>query len=194
MCDGFGYARVSKDEQNLHLQLDALKKKGIDRRNIFGDKMTGTKWVRKGLDELLLTLQSGDRLCIWKLDRLGRSSVEIIHMVMKIQAADVQFVSLTKNIDTSTPMGEFLFKLMVILAELERNIIVQRTRAGLEAARTRGRKGRRPKLSATASNIALAKRLYYEEQDGKRVHEIQAICRDLHISRATLYRYVQKEP
>lgn len=189
----FGYARVSKDEQNLHLQLDALVAKGIDRRNIFVDKMTGTKWVRKGLDDVLKTLQQGDRLFVWKLDRLGRSSVEIIQTVMKIQAAGVQFISLTENIDTSTPMGEFFFKLMAILAELERNIIVQRTKAGLDAARARGRKGGRPKLAATASKVALAKRLYYEEKDGKRVHEIHDICHDLHISRPTLYRYIHME-
>src|SRR5688572_12375571 len=144
-----GYARVSKNEQNLDLQRDALKKAGCQEKNIYTDKVTGTKQERKGLEQALSHLREGDIFVVWRLDRLGRSLKHLIETVTNLQAQGIAFQSITEQIDTSTATGQLVFLIFGALAEFERNLIKERTIAGLEAARARGRLGGRPKLQAT---------------------------------------------
>src|SRR6266487_6396304 len=152
-----GYARVSKEEQNLSLQLDALKKHGVIRT--FTDKQTGTRFDRKEFLATLAYLNEGDTLVVWKLDRLGRSLKELIETVENLQKRSIALVSLTEHIDTTTATGKLFLQFLAMLAEFERNLISERTRAGLDAARARGRKGGRPKVLPTSSKVALARRL-----------------------------------
>jgi DNA invertase Pin-like site-specific DNA recombinase len=181
-----GYARVSKNEQNLDLQRDALLKAGCTEKNIFTDKITGTKTERKGLDAALTHLREGDTLVVWRLDRLGRSLKHLIDTVTKLQQQNIAFQSITENINTATATGQLVFHIFGALAEFERNLIRERTLAGLEAARTRGRLGGRPELTETSSKVAMAKKLYADK-----TNQIIDICETLHISRATLYRYIK---
>src|SRR5918998_6491877 len=158
-----GYARVSKNEQNLDLQRDALLKAGCTDKNIYTDKITGLKQERKGLDEALSHLREGDTFVVWRLDRLGRSLKHLIETVTSLQEQHIAFKSITENIDTSTPTGQLVFHIFGALAEFERNLITERTMAGLEAARTRGRSGGRPKPRGYASKVAMAKKLYADK-------------------------------
>src|SRR2546422_3985821 len=180
-----GYARVSTNEQNLDLQRDALRKAGVTSKNIFTDKITGTKAERPGLTEALSHLREGDTLVVWRLDRLGRSLKHLIETVTALQSTGVAFQSITEHIDTSTATGQLVFHIFGALAEFERNLITERTMAGLEAARTRGRKGGRPRLNNATGKVATAKKLYRD-----RTLSIPEICKTLHISKATLYRWV----
>ena len=151
-----GYARVSTQDQNLELQIDALTKAGCLR--LFDDKMSGSRAERPGLAKALDMLREGDTLVVWKLDRLGRSVKNLVDLVGQLRTQGVQFKSLTDAIDTGTPSGRFFFHVMASLAEMERELIVERTRAGLDVARKLGRKGgRKPKM--TASKIESAKKL-----------------------------------
>ena len=181
-----GYARVSKNEQNLDLQRDALKKAGCREKNIFTDKVTGTKQERKGLEQALSHLREGDTFVVWRLDRLGRSLKHLIETVTNLQTHGIAFLSVTENIDTSTATGQLVFHIFGALAEFERNLIKERTIAGLESARARGRLGGRPKLTATEGKVAMARKLYADKTTD--MHEI---CNTLNISRATLYRYIK---
>ena len=181
-----GYARVSKSEQNLDLQRDALLKAGCSEKNIFTDKITGTKAERKGLEQAFTHLRQGDTLVVWRLDRLGRSLKHLIERVTKLQEQNIAFQSITENIDTSTATGQLVFHIFGALAEFERNLIRERTIAGLDAARARGRLGGRPELTGTLSKVAMAKKLYADKTNA-----ISDICKTLNISRATLYRYIQ---
>src|SRR5215213_8415419 len=138
-----GYARVSTDDQNLDLQRDALEKAGCER--IFTDRVTGTKAERKGLTEALSHLRSGDTLIVWRLDRLGRSLRHLIDTVTDLQERGIGFKSLQESIDTTTSGGKLVFHIFGALAEFEREIIRERTQAGLTAARSRGKTGGRPK-------------------------------------------------
>lgn len=131
-----GYVRVSKQEQHEALQIDALKEAGCEKW--FLDKMTGSKAERKGLDEALAYLRPGDTLVVWKLDRAGRSLTHLIELLKGLKERSIEFVSLTEKIDTSTPGGKLIFHLMGALAEFERDLIRERTNAGLAAARARG--------------------------------------------------------
>lgn len=178
-----GYARVSKVEQHLELQLDALKKYGCVR--IFTDKMTGTRFDRKELVAALAYLNAGDTLVVWRLDRLGRSLKQLIETVEKLKERKINLVSLSEHIDTTTATGMLFLQFIAMLAEFERNLISERTRAGLEAARARGRKGGRPKLQATSSKVVVARQLFANKKNS-----IREICKTLHISRSTLYRYI----
>jgi DNA invertase Pin-like site-specific DNA recombinase len=180
-----GYARVSKNEQNLDLQRDALIKAGCSEKNIFTDKITGTKEERTGLTLALSHLRAGDTLVVWRLDRLGRSLKHLIETVTNLQTRDIAFKSITENIDTSTATGQLVFHIFGALAEFERNLIRERTIAGLESARARGRLGGRPEIKPSATKVAMAKKLYADKTT-----PINDICKTLHISRATLYRYV----
>ena len=180
-----GYARVSKNEQNLDLQRDALKKAGCREKNIYTDKVTGTKQERKGLEQALSHLREGDTFVVWRLDRLGRSLKHLIETVTSLQTQGIAFQSITEQIDTSTATGQLVFHIFGALAEFERNLIKERTIAGLESARARGRLGGRPKLQATEGKVAMARKLYADKSYG-----IEDICKTLNISRATLYRYV----
>ena len=180
-----GYARVSTTEQNLDLQRDALRKTGVRSKHIFTDKSTGTKEERPGLTEALSHLREGDTLVVWRLDRLGRSLKHLIETVTALQSTGVAFQSITENINTSSATGKLVFHIFGALAEFERNLIRERTMAGLSAARARGRQGGRPRLDASEGKVAAAKKLYRDE-----ANSISDICTLLHISRATLYRWV----
>ena len=180
-----GYVRVSKHEQNEALQIDALKAAGCEKW--FVDKITGSKAERKGLNEALVYVRPGDTFMVWKLDRAGRSLKHLIELLKDLQGRGIEFVSLTEQIDTTTPGGKLIFHLMGALAEFERDLIRERTNAGLAAARARGRVGGRPRKLKTNGKIALAKRMFDDQS-----HSIPEICAALGISRATLYRYVKE--
>jgi DNA invertase Pin-like site-specific DNA recombinase len=180
-----GYIRVSKHEQNEALQRDALKEAGCEK--YFSDKMTGSTFERKGLEELLAFVRASDTVVVWKLDRLGRSLKDLIETLNLLKSRGVDFVSLTECIDTTTPGGKLIFHLMGALAEFERDLIRERTNAGLAAARARGRVGGRPRKLVTNGKVALARRLFADPQ-----HSIPEICSMLEISRSTLYRYVKE--
>jgi DNA invertase Pin-like site-specific DNA recombinase len=182
-----GYARVSKNEQNLDLQKDALIKAGCREKNIFTDKITGTKQERVGLTQALTQLREGDTLVVWRLDRLGRSLKHLIETIAKLNEQHIAFQSITENINTSTATGQLIFHIFGALAEFERNLIKERTIAGLESARARGRLGGRPELKSSSSKVAAAKKLHADK-----TNTISDICKMLHISRATLYRYLRK--
>jgi len=176
-----GYARVSTADQNLTLQIDALR--NLECEKIFQDKVSGSKDERIGLNQALENLRSGDTLVVWKLDRLARSLKSLIKLISELEERGVHFKSVTDSIDTSTASGRFFFHIMASLAEMERELIKERTRAGLEAARLKGRIGGR-KRSMTNSKIASAKKLL---KGGALAKDVAA---DLNISVATLYRYI----
>src|ERR687896_1060472 len=152
-----GYARVSTTEQHLHLQQDALTTAGC--LKIFTDTISGAKSERKGLSEALDFIRAGDTLVVWRLDRLGRSLKDLIERITDLHSRNIGFKSLTENIDTTTSGGKILFHIFGALAEFERDLIKERTRAGLTAARARGKKGGRPK-ALTASEIQELRELY----------------------------------
>jgi DNA invertase Pin-like site-specific DNA recombinase len=181
-----GYARVSTQDQTLDLQQDALKKEGCQR--IYTDTASGAKSERKGLEQALSHLRAGDTLVVWRLDRLGRNLPHLLETVTSLENQGIGFKSLTESIDTTTSGGKLIFHIFGALAEFERNLIRERTMAGLEAARARGRKGGKPRLSPNDKKVALAKSLY---QDKSR--PISDICQALHISRATFYRYINQK-
>src|SRR6266446_353508 len=183
-----GYARVSTNEQNLDLQRDALRKAGVRSKHIFTDKITGTKAERPGLTEALSHLREGDTLVVWRLDRLGRSLKHLIETITALNNRKIGFKSITENIDTTTSGGKLVFHIFGALAEFERDIIRERTNAGLQAARARGRNGGRPKAKTldTPKKVALAQSLYDDKNN-----TIDEICKTLNISRATLYRYIK---
>jgi DNA invertase Pin-like site-specific DNA recombinase len=174
-----GYARVSTHEQTLHLQQDALQKAGCNK--LFTDTASGAKAERKGLEQALNYVRKGDTLVVWRLDRLGRSLPHLITTMTNLEERGIGFKSLTENIDTTTSGGKLIFHIFGALAEFERNLIRERTQAGLTAARERGRKGGRPK-ALTVQRRSIAQELY---DTG---HPIMDICRTLKISKATLYR------
>jgi len=180
-----GYVRISKQEQNEELQIDALKEAGCNKW--FVDKMTGSKADRKGLTEALAYLRPGDTLVVWKLDRAGRSLTHLIELLKGLKERGIEFISLTEQIDTTTPGGKLIFHLMGALAEFERDLIRERTNAGLAAARARGRVGGRPRKLRTNGKVALARRMFADQS-----HSIPEMCAALGISRATLYRYVKE--
>ena len=180
-----GYARVSTNEQNLDLQRDALRRVGVSAKNIFTDKITGTKAERPGLATALSHLREGDTLVVWRLDRLGRSLKHLIETVTVLQGRGIAFQSITENINTSSATGQLVFHIFGALAEFERNLIRERTIAGLSAARARGRKGGRPRLDTSSGKVVAAKKLY-----GDKTNSISEICKLLNISRASLYRYI----
>lgn len=181
-----GYARVSTKEQSLNLQEDALIKAGCEK--IYSEKITGTTTSRPQLDEMLSHLRKGDIIIVWKLDRLGRSLRDLVKIISNLKKQGVFFQSLQDNIDTTTPTGKLTFHLFAALAEFERDIISTRTKAGLDAARARGKVGGRPKgLSKRAQDKArLAESLYKEK-----VRSVSEICDHLDISKPTLYRYLR---
>jgi DNA invertase Pin-like site-specific DNA recombinase len=174
-----GYARVSTHDQTLNLQQDALQKAGCNK--IFTDTASGAKTERKGLEEALRYVRTGDTLVVWRLDRLGRSLPHLITTLTGLEEGGIGFKSLTENIDTTTSGGKLIFHIFGALAEFERNLIKERTQAGLTAARARGRRGGRPKV-LTGRQLSVAQDLY------DRQHPITEILQTLKISKATLYR------
>lgn len=178
-----GYARVSTDDQNLNLQRDALNHCGCTQ--IFEDQLSGAKAGRPGLQKALHYMRDGDTLVVWRLDRLSRSLKDLIEMVATLEAKGIGLKSLQEAIDTSSSSGKLIFHIFGALAEFERNLIRERTQAGLQAARARGRKGGRPK-SLSAEKRALAVRLYQEKN-----HTVDQICQIMGISKPTLYKYIE---
>ena len=176
-----GYARVSTEDQDLTSQTDELKKAGCKR--MFTDKISGTKSDRPGLAEALSHLREGDVLVVWKLDRLGRTVKGLVDLVGELADRKVQFRSLTDGIDTTTPAGRFFFHVMASLAEMERELIGERTRAGLSAARKRGRVGGR-KRRMTAGKVESARQLLAGGMPP------QDVARNLGVSIPTLYRWL----
>jgi DNA invertase Pin-like site-specific DNA recombinase len=176
-----GYARVSTKDQNLSLQYEALNKTGCEK--IYEDRASGAKTSRQGLELALEVLRDGDSLVVWKLDRLGRNVKDLVTMVGELEQRGVHFKSLTDNIDTSTTAGRFFFHVMASLAQMERELLRERTQAGLEAARKRGRVGGR-KRAMTDSKLKSAKRLLANGVPPKNV------AADLGISIPTLYRWL----
>ena len=180
-----GYARVSTHEQHLHLQQDALSAAGC--LKIFTDTISGTKSERKGLAEALDYIRKGDTLVVWRLDRLGRSLKDLIERITDLHSRNIGFKSLTENIDTTTSGGKLIFHIFGALAEFERDIIKERTTAGLTAARARGRKGGRPKSPLSEDKkLQMAKKMYEDK-----AIPVGDIYKGLGIPRSTFYKYVK---
>lgn len=181
-----GYARVSTNAQELQLQTDALIEAGVPKRLVFVDKISGAKEARPGLDKCLQELREGDTLLVWRLDRLGRSVRHLIDLVEHLRQRKVGFKSLCDGaIDTTTASGELIFHIFTALAQFERRLIQERTRAGLQAARARGRLGGRKPMSLDDPRIQTAKTLHADKK-----MPVADICQTLKISRPTLYRYL----
>lgn len=175
-----GYMRVSTAEQDLGLQIDALKAAGCER--FFEDRASGAKDDRKGLMQCLEFLRPSDTLVVWRLDRLGRSLKHLVQMIGELETKNVGFQSLTENVDTTTDTGKLVFHIFASLAEFERSLIRERTKAGLRAARARGRKGGRPRVM-DLKTLEMARTLMADAK-----HSVNEICGMLEVSRATLYR------
>ena len=180
-----GYARVSTDDQNLDLQRDALRAAGRSQR-IYEDRMSGAKAARPGLAQAMEMARAKDVLTVWRLDRLGRSLHDLIVLARTLDDAGIGLMSLQEKIDTSSSGGKLIFHMFGALAEFERNLVRERTQAGLSAARARGRKGGRPKTLDPAKR-KLAVQLYDAKQ-----HTIAEICRMMGISKPTLYNYLSE--
>ena len=174
------YARVSTDDQNLNLQLDALKANGCE--TIYQEHASGKNTARPELESCLKALRSGDTLTVWRLDRLGRSLVDLVHIVNDLEARGVGFVSLTEQVNTTSPSGKLVFHVFAALAEFERNLIRERTKAGLASARARGRSGGRPP-KLTGKDLAMAKSLMAD-----RTTDVTEIAKRFGVNRSTLYR------
>jgi len=181
-----GYIRVSRDKQATILQEDAMKREECKR--VFTDKMTGKRFDRPEYLRMLDLARPGDIIVVWRLDRLGRSLKELIETVTDLAARGIELKSLKENIDTTTPTGKFMFHVMAALTEFERDLISERTQAGLEAARARGRKGGRPAVTKKMSVAALsqARELYASQ----RMSVAEIMKRTGFRSRTTFYKYV----
>ena len=178
-----GYARVSTSEQSVYMQRQALKQAGCEK--IFSDTASGVRADRTGLDNAMNHLRTGDTLVVWKLDRLGRSLQHLIQTIKLLQEKKIGFQSLQESIDTTTSGGKLIFHIFSALAEFERDVIRERTKAGLQAARARGQLGGRPfLLSPTA--VARLKKLY-----DARKNTVIEICKIFNISRPTFYNYLK---
>jgi DNA invertase Pin-like site-specific DNA recombinase len=178
-----GYARVSTSDQSTYMQRQALKQDGCEK--IFTDTASGVLASRTGLDKAMSHLRAGDTLVVWKLDRLGRSIQNLIQVIKLLQEKKIGFKSLQENIDTTTSGGKLIFHIFSALAEFEREVIRERTKAGLEAARARGRIGGRPHLLA-AKDITRLKKLYANKKN-----TVLEICKIFKISRPTFYNYLK---
>ncbi|WDH95256.1 recombinase family protein (plasmid) [Paenibacillus urinalis] len=180
----FGYARVSTQDQSLSLQLDALSHFGVDQ--VFEEKESGKRKNRPQLDELLKVLRQGDTVVVYKLDRISRSTKHLIELMEHFEEKEIHFVSIQDKIDTTTAMGRFFFRMLASIAELERDIISERTKDGLTAARARGRKGGRPKVESKKITLALK---MYESKD----YSLSQIKAATGIGATTLYRYLENK-
>jgi DNA invertase Pin-like site-specific DNA recombinase len=178
-----GYARVSTQDQHLVAQTDALRQAGCEK--VYTDQLSGASRERPGLSQALETLRKGDTLVVWKLDRLGRSLPHLVELVSELKERGVGFRSLQENLDTTSGTGKLVFHLFASLAEFERDLIRERTMAGLAAARARGRKGGRPRALAD-KQVALARAMYQD-----RNNSVKDICATLRVGKTTLYRYLK---
>lgn len=179
----YGYARVSTEDQNLDLQIDALNQAGCEK--IFQEKETGKRDDRPELEKLLAILQPGDQLVVYKLDRLGRRTNRLIELVDEFEIDGIEFISIRDSIDTTTAMGKAMFRIMAVLAEMERDLIAERTVAGLKAARKRGKQLGRP--AVPKEKVDRAMKLIGSG------FTIKETCEMLQISRMTLHRYMNKQ-
>lgn len=179
----YGYARVSTEDQSLDMQIDAFTKYGVD--CVIEEKMSGAKKDRPKLTQMLSELKKGDKVVVYKLDRISRSTKQLIELVELFKEKGVEFVSIQDSIDTSTAMGNFFYTIMAGVAQLERDIISDRTKAGLEAARARGRLGGRP--AANMEQVEQALTLY----DSKK-YTVPQITEMTGVSKTTLYKYVKE--
>ena len=177
-----GYARVSTDAQNLDRQLDALKRYGIDK--LYCEKMSGTKKSRPELDRMMKEIEDGDTIVIESLSRLGRSVKNLAELMEVFNSRNIRLISLKETIDTTSPTGRLLFTILSSLAQFERDVLVERTREGLNAARARGRSGGRPRTNEAAVKKAVA--LYQTKQYSlKEIHQLTGV------SASTIYRAVK---
>ncbi len=181
-----GYARVSTADQDLQLQIEALQHAGCQDDQIFRDIASGARTARPGLETCIQALAPGDTLVVWRLDRLGRSMVHLVTVIEALLRRQVGFRSLCDGaIDTTTASGELVFHLFLALAQFERRLIQERTRAGLAVARTRGKRGGRRPLQPEDPRVRMASMMYGDQR-----LTVPEICRTLRISPATFYRYV----
>ena len=186
MARVIGYMRISTPDQDVSVQRDALRRVGCPDALVFMDTASGARAARPGLEACLQALTPGDTLVVWRLDRLGRSMAHLVTLIEELLRRQVRFRSLCDGaIDTTTASGELIFHIFSALAQFEQRLIQERTRAGLAAARARGRKGGRKPLSPHAPRVRMAKTMHTDH-----AMPIREICHTLHISRATFYRYV----
>ena len=179
-----GYARISTVDQSLNLQTDALEKAGCEK--IFSDQASGAKDDRKGLMDAVEFCRQGDSLVVWKLDRLGRSLKHLIETINLLHDRRVGFISVQESIDTTTSGGKLIFHVFGALAEFERELIRERTNAGLASARSRGRMGGRPK-AMTDKQLRIAQTMLKDPKT-----TVKDVCETLQVSKTTLYRYLNK--
>jgi len=179
-----GYARVSTQHQNFDIQENELQKYNCEK--IYRETASGARTERKILNEVLSFIRPGDTLVVWRLDRLGRSLKQLIELINTLKENKVGFKSIVEGIDTTTPTGQFFFHITGAFAEFERNLIRERTRAGLENARARGRKGGRPR-AIDPSVFQMALTLYNENKT-----PVGDICKQFNVSKRTFYRYLEK--
>lgn len=180
------YARVSTQDQDLQLQLDALEKEGCEKKYIYTDKISGSKSERPGLSLCLAELKEGDTLLVWRLDRLGRSMSHLVGLIEELRGRGVGFRSICDGeIDTTTASGELIFNIFSSLAQFEKRLIQERTKAGLSAARARGRLGGRKKLDPNDPRVVMAKKMHKNHD-----MSIDDICNTLKISKPSFYRYL----
>ncbi|WP_144466982.1 recombinase family protein [Bacillus toyonensis] len=180
-----GYARVSTLEQSLELQKDALLKVGVELEYIYEDKVSGTKGDRPKLAELLKYARKGDQIVVYKLDRLSRSTKHLIELSEELEAKGIELISIQDKIDTTTAIGKAMFRMLAVLSEMERDIISERTKAGLESARARGRNGGRPKMSKEQLDHAID---LYETKK----YSIKDITEKTGVSKAKLYKELKE--
>ncbi|BAR50274.1 recombinase family protein [Tannerella forsythia] len=186
----YGYIRVSKNDQNLHLQKEALFTYKVEK--IYEEKISGNANRKPVLESLLNELKPGDKLVIWRLDRLGRRALELIQLQKTFEENNIHLVSVTETLDTSTAMGKFAFQIVCCFAEMERNVIIERTLAGLAAAKKRGKQGGRPKgLSDEAKKKAILAAELYKQYEIDPQYSINELCDMIGVSKATFYRYIR---
>jgi len=182
----FGYARVSTQDQNLYLQLDALHKANVEDENLYTDKLSGKTLDRPRFNDLMKVLRKGDVLIVYKMDRISRSLKDLISIIEELKKRGIEFMSLHEQIDTTSSVGRLTFHIFGALAEFERSLISDRTKEGLQAARARGRVGGRPKHDPNKVRLALS--MY---KDGK--YSIGDICAASGFGKTALYRYIKQE-
>lgn len=182
----FGYCRVSSESQNLARQIDALKAAGVEERYLFTEKVSGAKSSRPELDRMLSLLRSGDTVVISSLDRLARSTKQLLELAERFDSDGVALVSLHENLDTSTPQGKFIYTVMAAMAEMERSLTRERQREGIEAAKARGESGGRPRVDKETIRKALT--LYHSGN-----YSVSQVCKETGIGTSTLYRYLRAE-
>ncbi|HDR7875921.1 MULTISPECIES: recombinase family protein [Bacillus cereus group] len=178
-----GYARVSTSDQNLDRQINALTEYGCEK--IVHEKLSGTIKDREGIEQVFELIRKGDVVCVESISRLGRKTLDILNIIKRIEEAGVQFVSLKENMDTSTPTGKAMFQMMCVIAELERDLIAERVKEGLNASKKRGTKLGRPTIDTEKLRIALR---MYDSKD----YSVKEIVESTGISQGSLYRAINK--